>query len=235
MIKIIATDLDGTLTQHKSKPDKQCLEVLDELSRKYRLVVVGAGGCKRIFGQLGKVKCDMIGFYGMESASSDGDALSVTESVVVNDNRKEVTKKINQLRKEFGFQDYSGETVEFHDTGAITFPILGTAARLEDKLAFDPDRVKRRTMYHRVAEIFCDYTVFIGGSSSFDIVPKPYCKLYGLNQYLKCHHIERSQVVYFGDDYGPCGNDEDVYKSDIRFVCIDHYRDFPMRARSELL
>lgn len=235
MIKMIAMDLDGTLTQHKSKPDRHCLEVLNELSHKYRLLIVGAGGCKRIFDQLGKIKCDMIGFYGMQNAGSDGTVLSITESVAVGGNRKLITNKIRQLRKEFGFNNYSGETVEFHDTGMITFPLLGTTARLEDKLAFDPDREKRRTVYKRVAEVFNDYTVFIGGSSSFDIVPKPYCKLYGVDQYLKSNHIEREQIIYFGDDYGPGGNDEDLYKSGIRFVCIDNYKDFPTKARSELL
>ena len=27
-----------------------------------------------------------------------------------------------------------------------------------------------------------------------------------------------------GDDYGIGGNDESVYRSDIRFVCVDDYR-----------
>ena len=36
--------------------------------------------------------------------------------------------------------------MEFHASGAMTFPILGTAAKPEDKLAYDPDRGKRRAM-----------------------------------------------------------------------------------------
>lgn len=235
MIRFVAMDLDGTLTQHKSKPDAECLEVLNMLSQRYQLLIVGAGGCDRIYQQLGAVKCDIIGFYGMQSAVAGGNKLNIIESAAVEIDRDLATQRVERLRSEFGYTKYAGETIEFHNSGLITFPILGTAARLDDKLAFDQDRVKRRAIYGKVAEIFNDYTVFVGGSSSFDIAPKPYCKSYALNKYIEQQGIDREQVIYFGDDYGLGGNDEDIYKSDIRFVCIDDYRDFPKRARGVLL
>ena len=66
-----------------------------------------------------------------------------------------------------------GDNVEFHPSGCITFPTLGTKAKIEDKLAFDPDRSRRRAFYSEVAEAFSDYVVFVGGSSSYDMVVKP--------------------------------------------------------------
>ena len=47
--KLIAMDLDGTLTQHKSKLDPVNTKVLFRLKEKYKLVMIGAGGCKRIY------------------------------------------------------------------------------------------------------------------------------------------------------------------------------------------
>ena len=34
---------------------------------------------------------------------------------------------------------------------------------------------------------------------------------------------ELRKVVYVGDDYGIGGNDESVYNSDFRFICVDDY------------
>ena len=48
-IKLIAFDLDGTLTQHRTKLAPENKAVLDELSKKYKLLMVGAGTCERIF------------------------------------------------------------------------------------------------------------------------------------------------------------------------------------------
>jgi hydroxymethylpyrimidine pyrophosphatase-like HAD family hydrolase len=152
--------------------------------------------------------------------------LIVTEKRSVPIDKPSVTERIEYLRRETGYTEYKGETVEFHESGMLTFPLLGTAAALPDKIAFDPDRKKRRKIYPLVAETFGDYNAFVGGSSSFDMSPKPYCKLEALGRYCSLHNISRDEVVYVGDDYGTGGNDEDVYKSDIAFICVDNYLDF---------
>ena len=117
--------------------------------------------------------------------------------------------------------------MEYHDSGCVTIPILGTKAKQEDKLAFDPDRKKRRAIYDEVKALFSDYIVFVGGSSSFDMAPAPYNKAYALAKYCEERGIAHDEVVYVGDDYGPGGNDESVYLSDFNFLTIDDYRDFP--------
>ena len=121
--------------------------------------------------------------------------------------------------------------MEFHDSGVVTIALLGTKADLADKLAFDPDRSRRRAVYGEVKALFPDYKVFVGGSSSFDIVPRPYDKLYALERYCARHGFAREEVVFFGDDYLEGGNDRQVYESDIAFVPVDDYRAFPQRIR----
>ena len=135
-------------------------------------------------------------------------------------------KIINEMRDKYGFTEYRGDSVEFHPSGCVTFPILGTKAFQEDKLAFDPDRSRRRKIYSEVVEAFSDYCVFVGGSSSFDMAPRPYNKYYALDLYCKEHGFEHSEVVYIGDDYGMGGNDESVYLSDFNYITIDNYTQF---------
>ena len=79
-------------------------------------------------------------------------------------------------------------------------------------------------------ETFSDYCVFVGGSSSFDMAPRPYDKYYALDLYCKEHGLSHQEVVYIGDDYGLGGNDEAVYRSDFPYITIDDYRDFPQKV-----
>ena len=229
-IKLIAFDLDGTLTQHKSPLDPANRRTLEKLSEKYKLVMVGAGQCQRIFDQMEHFPIDIIGNYGMQYAKYEPATDSLTyvrnDSVPCKDPRK-VAEIVTMLRREHGFTEFKGDNVQYHPSGCLTFPILGTKADLADKLAFDPDRSKRRAFYEEVVALFPDYVVFVGGSSSFDMAPKPYNKYYALDLYCKEHGLTHDQVVFVGDDYGQGGNDESVYLSDIAFVKVDDYRQFP--------
>lgn len=229
MIKLIAFDLDGTLTQHKTKLDAKNKAVLDRLAEKYHLVMAGAGLCMRIFNQMEEYPIDIIGSYGMQLGkyNKETKTLDIVKEVALPVNKEEIEKKVTFLREKYGYTDFAGDNVQYHASGAITFPILGTAAKQEDKLAFDPDRSKRRKFYDEVCRLFSDYNVFVGGSSSFDMAPKPYNKCYALDLYCKEHNLSHENVVFIGDDYGIGGNDESVYKSDFAFLTIDDYRDFP--------
>ena len=226
MKKLIAFDLDGTLTQHKTPLDEANKSVLDRLAKKYRLLMVGAGQCQRIFNQMGRYPIDIIGNYGLQYARYDASSgeLVTERDLVLPCDRASVSARVTALREKHGFTEFSGESVEFHPSGCVTFAILGTKAKQEDKLAFDPDRAKRRSIYAEVCEAFPEYVVFVGGSSSFDMAPKPYNKLHALKLYCREHGIDLSEAVFVGDDYGQGGNDESVYLSEVDFVRVDDYR-----------
>ena len=226
MIKLIAFDLDGTLTQHKTKLDDKNRGVLDSLrAMGYKLIMVGAGQCMRIYNQMNEYPIDIIGNYGLQHCryNEDTKSLETVYDLTFPCDRESVEKRVTAMREKYGFTEFAGENVEFHPSGAVTFPILGTKASQEDKLAFDPDRSKRRKIYDDIANTFSEYTVFVGGTSSFDMAPNPYNKYYALDKYCEAHGYAHDEVVFVGDDYGTGGNDESVYKSDFGFVCVDDY------------
>ena len=141
MIKAFAFDLDGTLTQHKTPLDDKNRAVLEKLYEKYTLVMVGAGNCMRIHNQLGGFPIDVIGNYGMQYAKYTGGELKpVRESAVECKDKNSIEEKVNYIRKKHGFTSFTGDNVEYHASGCITLPLLGTKANQSDKLAFDPDR-----------------------------------------------------------------------------------------------
>ena len=229
-IKVIALDLDGTLTQHKQPLSPEARATLTALSEKYKLLMVGAGQVQRIFNQMEHFPVDIIGNYGLQYATynAETDAMEMQRDLVLpTSDRDSVEAKVTALREKYGYTVFAGDNVEYHPSGCLTFPILGTKAQQADKLAFDPDRSKRRAIYKDVCEVFHDYTVFVGGSSSFDMAPFPYNKAYALDLYCKEQGLSHENVVYIGDDYGPGGNDESVYLSDFPYLTIDDYRDFP--------
>ena len=235
-VKVVAMDLDGTLTQHKTHPTPACRETLERLAERYKLLMVGAGQTRRIFDQLEHFPIDIVGNYGLQYATynaSTGDIDTIRDLTFPVD-RDEIERRVDYFREKYGFTDFRGDSVEYHPSGCITFAILGTKALQEDKLAFDPDRKKRRAIYDEVVAAFPEYNVFVGGSSSFDMSPKPYDKYYALDLYCKEKGLSHDEVVYIGDDYGQGGNDESVYRSDFPYLTIDDYRDFP-RIVADLL
>ncbi len=230
-IKLIAFDLDGTITQHKTPVTPEHRAVLEQLSQKYRLVMVGAGMCRRVYEQLGRFPIDIYGCYGLQLAlyRPEINDIELIENNCFPVDRESVERRVTMLREKYGFTKFSGNNVEYHASGAVTFPILGTAATREEKLAFDPDRSKRRAILEDVKQVFSDYTVCIGGTSSFDMAPAPYNKAYALSRYCAERGIAHDEVAYIGDDYGPGGNDEPIYQADYHYIKIDSYLDFPKR------
>lgn len=232
-IKMVAFDLDGTLTQHKTKLSEEHRKILEKLQEKYTLVMVGAGMCRRIFNQMDEFSIDIIGNYGMQCALYNEETMDIEiiEDNITDCDREITEKRVMTLREKYGFTSFAGDNVEYHSSGCITFPLLGTKAKQEDKLAFDPDRRKRRAFYDDVVKTFPEYNVFVGGSSSFDMAPKPYNKYYALDKYCRKRGISHDEVVFVGDDYGLGGNDESVYKSDFNFIKIDNYKEFPNKIK----
>ena len=233
-IKVIAMDLDGTLTQHKQPMMPLTKESLVKLGERYKLLMVGAGQVQRIFNQMEHFPIDIIGNYGLQYATYNSETKEMDvqrDEKLTLGNREAIEGKVTALREKHGFTTFAGDNVEYHPSGCLTFPILGTKAVQADKLAFDPDRSKRRRIYAEVCEAFDDYCVFVGGSSSFDMAPKPYNKYYALDLYCKEHGLAHENVLFIGDDYGMGGNDESVYLSDIPFLCIDDYMTFPEKVQ----
>ncbi len=224
-IRAVAFDLDGTLTQHKTPLGPENRRVLDALSRRYRLLIAGAGSCRRIFRQTGGYPMDIIGNYGMQQARYDADrgTLVFVRDDCIPCDRGSVEARIDSLRRKHGYTRYAGESVEFHPSGCVTFPLLGTGADLEDKLRFDPDRRKRSAIYEDVKAVFPDFNVVIGGSSSFDMAPFPYSKYLALDRFCQENGLLHRQLLYAGDDWGPGGNDEAVFRSDFPCVPVDDY------------
>lgn len=225
--RLIGLDLDGTLTQHRSPLDEAHRELLDRLGRKYALVMVAAGNAPRVYGQMGQYPVDIIANYGMqESRMVDGVFTIVRDDKVLPD-RDFFIRECARLRKKYGYTSYVGDSVEFHESGMVTFPLLGTKAGIADKIAFDPDRSKRHVLYPEVEDVFKGYEVYVGGSSSFDFAPAGYNKYDSMLRYGKEHGYDLDEMLFVGDDFGEGGGDSHIRTRGMDYIAIDDYRISP--------
>ncbi len=223
MKKLICFDLDGTLTQHRSKLGEENRQILDELQKKYKVIMVGAGNAPRIYEQMNQYPIDIIANYGMqESKMIDGKFTIIREDTTYPD-KEYFLEKVGYLREKYGYTEYKGESIEFHASGMVTFPLIGTKADIADKLAFDPTRAKRKVLYPEVLELFKDYTVFIGGTSSFDFSGKQYNKYDAVMKYAAENGYEKDEILYVGDDFGDGGGDSHIRLGGMDYVEVKDY------------
>lgn len=224
MKRLLCFDLDGTLTQHRSPLEDKNRKVLDKLCAKYKVIMVGAGGAERIYAQMNEYPIDIIGNYGMQESRMVDGKFTVIRKDKTEVDRDFFVEKISYLREKYGYTNYKGESVEFHETGMVTFPLLGTKADIADKIAFDPDRSKRKVLYPEVLEIFKDFSVYIGGSSSFDFSGKVYNKYDAIMTYAKANGYQKEEILYIGDDFGNGGGDSHIRLYGMDYIEILDYK-----------
>ena len=229
--KLICFDLDGTVTNHRTPIIPENKAVLDKLmaNPEYKVIMVGAGNARRIFDQMNGYAIDIVANYGMQEATViNGEFVEVRNDQCQPD-REFFLKTAQIVRDRYGFTEYVGEPVEFHPAGMVTLGLLGSKAKTEDKLVFDPDKSKRRAIYKDVCELFKGYSVFIGGTTSFDITQIQYNKYDAVMNYAHKHGYTRDQVLFVGDDFGDGGGDSHVRLGGMDYIHITDFTKLPER------
>ena len=223
LIRLIAFDLDGTLSEHKRPLEDENRHLLEELSDKYKIIMVASNEVDSIWEQLNRFPIDIVGNYGMQYSEYDEkiNGLRAVFSHTYPCDTQKVRQTIQKIQEKYGYP--FGNNLKIHSSGCITYTPLGTDASLENKLSFDPDFSKRRKMLPDVVSAFPDYTPYISGTTSFDIVPKPFNKYMALDLYCKSFGYSHGEVLFCGDNYEPDCNDSPIYQSDIKFVKVPHY------------
>jgi hydroxymethylpyrimidine pyrophosphatase-like HAD family hydrolase len=225
--KLICFDLDGTLSQHKSHLPQENKDVLNRLAQTYKLIMVGAGNAPRIYNQMEQYPIDIIANYGMqESAIINGEFQIIREDTAEPD-KDYFNSTCQYLREKYGYTEYSGGHLEFHASGMVTFCLLGSGAKIEDKVVFDPDRSKRRVLYDEVCALFPDHVVYIGGSSSFDFAPKQYNKFDAIMKYADEHGYKEEEILFVGDDFGDGGGDSHIRIKGMDYIHVEDYTQLP--------
>lgn len=233
--KIIAFDVDGTLTVSKSPITKDMVDLLKKLAQERTVVAISGGSFMQFKTQYlplffqddsfipfihNLVLLPTSGSQRYEYDQTQKDWV-MTDKEPLPDAVKEKAKKLLQGIIDSGLYDIPrnpiGAIIEDRDT-QITFTPNGQQAPIAIKRLWDPDRKKREKIRETIAPELPEVDILINGSSSIDILPKGFNKAVGLGRLLDKLGLQKSDMVFIGDALFPGGNDYSVHEAGIETI-----------------
>lgn len=235
--KIIAFDVDGTLTKSKTLITERMANLIKELLKQKMVIAIAGGSFAQMQTQfLPPFLHDeaMIPFIhnftllptsGSQRYEYDETKREwkLTDKEVLPEDVKEKAKKLLQEVIENPIYEIPsnpiGNIIEDRDT-QITFTPNGQQAPVELKLTFDPDRKKRERIKAFLEPQLSEVSILINGTSSIDILPKGFNKAVGLTRFLNKAGLQKSDVLFVGDGIFPGGNDYSVFEAGFETLAV---------------
>lgn len=229
--KVIAFDLDDTLSRSKSIIQSPMVKLLCELL-KHKYVAVLSGANFEQFNKqfISKMDCsDLNKLYILPVKGSQlykyehGEWIKKFSYTMSSIEKETVYSAIYDALKKYGFdfnQKTYGELIQDKVSG-ITFSARGGDAPLEIKEVWDPDHSKREKIVKLLNPYLPDFNVAIGGTTSIDITPKGIDKAFGIKKLSEIINIPLNKFLFIGDALYPGGNDESVKRIGIDTIAVD--------------
>lgn len=212
MYKLIAFDLDGTLTESKQLLDDKAARFIVRLAHDYDIAIITGGTMRQIETQIleripdwVQTKLHLMSCSGA-TYESQGTLMYKKEIPVI---QREVIKSIvKATAQSLGLweDNPAGEIIEDRKA-QITFSALGQKAKLEDKSTWDPRGTKRKEMIVALNKALPDYSIRLGGTSSIDISLLGVDKEFALKELMRYRKLNASEILYVGDKFRPGEND----------------------------
>jgi len=231
--ELIVFDLDGTLTESKSRVTEKMAIAFAELLVKYQVAVISGCAFKQFKEQfvlpmisyndpfprlsnlylLPTCGSQLYEYAGREAGFSrmyHNDLILCEKVEVYNAWATSVNPTGGWDESDIIPDKQFGEIAE--DRGSqITFSMCGQEAPLDVKKAYDPDCVKRQKVISTMkARLLDKYEIRIGGTTSIDVTRAGIDKAYGINKLLDWIHLKKEDVFFIGDALFPGGNDRAV-------------------------
>jgi HAD superfamily hydrolase (TIGR01484 family) len=236
--KIIAFDLDDTLSVAKSPISEKIAGLLVQLLDAYDVCVISGGNLHqfktqvidnleahpRHLGRLHLMPTCGTQYYLYDEATNDW-SLQYSNELTA-EQKQQATEALTKGAKELGLwpdQPY-GEVVEDR-LSQITYSALGQQAPADEKYAWDPDNAKRLKLRDYVLPFVPGLEVRIGGTTSIDVTLAGVDKAYGMNQLIKATGVSKEDILFVGDKLEEGGNDYPVKAMGIDSIAVTKWED----------
>lgn len=235
--KIIAFDIDGTLTASKTPITESMANLIKELIKKKIVIAIAGGSFKQMQTQFlppflndDSVIPFIHNFTFLPTSGSQRYQYDETKKEWILTDKEPFPsgvkeKAIKLLQEVIDNPIYEippnpiGNIIEDRDT-QITFTPNGQRAPVALKLAFDPDRKKREKIKAFLEPKLPEVSILINGTSSIDILSKGFNKAVGLARFLNKVGLNKSDVIFVGDGIFPGGNDYSVYEAGFDTIAV---------------
>lgn len=223
MKKVIAFDLDGTLSVSKGVASDKMVDLLGQLLDKFHVCIISGGKLEQFKKQLPFI--NTAGGYRLENMHlmpTCGTRYHVYDlpsknwqKVYAEDFTANEKEKIMAAIKA-GMDETSlwpkkqwGELIE--DRGSqITISALGQEAPVDEKESWDPDDSKKYTLREAISKRIPEFEVRAGGTTSIDITKLGIDKAYGMNKLIDILGVSKDEILFMGDKIHEGGNDYPV-------------------------
>lgn len=235
--KIIAFDVDGTLTASKTPITESMANLIKKLIQKKMVISIAGGSFHQLETQFlppflndSSMLPFIKNFTLLPTSGSQRYEYNevekkweMTDKEPMPEDVKERAKKL--LEEIIADPQYeippnpTGNIIEDRDT-QITFTPNGQQAPVEVKMKFDPDRKKREKIVAVLSPKLPEVDLLINGTSSIDILPKGFNKAVGLTRFLDKKGLKKSDILFIGDGLFPGGNDYAVYEAGFDTIAV---------------
>lgn len=229
MKSIIAFDLDGTLAESKQPIDEEMAGLFNGLLALVTVVVMSGGDWPQFKRQLLPRLADGAALDRLIIMPTSGTKMyrytskwqSVYAELFSEEERRRVLSAMTEAAAAISNSTDPSWGDRIEDRGSqITFSGLGQAAPLDAKLAWDPDRGKRRRLKAVLDRSLAGFSVNIGGSTSVDVTREGVDKGYGIGRLIKATRSDASAILFVGDALYPGGNDESVKRTGVTTIAV---------------
>jgi len=239
--KLIAFDVDGTLSKSRSPIDAEMAILLKKLLETKQVAIITGGA-------FADIKKQILNEIGENEPRNNNLTLLPTNGGglwVFNKQWKEIStheltfeekeKIINALNEvdqaDPELQNNTSYGREIQDRNSeITYSALGEQAPVELKEAWDPDFKKRISLQNKLMKKLPEFEVKIGGKTSIDITPKGMDKAYGIKKLLEYCKLNKEDILFFGDAVYENGNDYPVFQMGVDTIKVKN----PEETKAEL-
>jgi HAD superfamily hydrolase (TIGR01484 family) len=244
--KVIAFDLDDTLAISKSPVDKAMGSLLVDLAKYYQICIITGG----TYGQIKTQVIDKLPtqdeqilqqFHLMPTCGTryyifDGEWTMVYAEDLTDEQKAKAIEVLERTAKEEGIwvdQPY-GPILEDRFS-QITYSALGQEAPPEKKYEWKERNSEAKIrVRNKVQELLPDLEVRLGGSTSIDITRPGIDKAYGISKLIHILGLDKSEVLFYGDNLQEDGNDRPVLEMGIDSIAVTRWEDTAIALQSIL-
>ena len=235
-LRVVAFDLDDTLTVSKSKIDPRMAQLLAQLLASLDVCIISGGKFEQFDTQvlqyINAPANQVSRLHIMPTCGTryytwqNGDWRMNYAEDLREEEKSYVVRVLTEGARKLGLWEAQtwGDIIE--DRGSqITYSALGQAAPVDAKYAWDPDGTKKRKLRDYAAEYLPNLEVRVGGSTSVDVTRKGIDKAYGIGKLIDRLKISADQVLFVGDRLSEGGNDYPVIALGVRWVEVTRWQD----------
>lgn len=245
--KLIAFDLDDTLSVTKSPISERMSGVLGRVLEHFDVCVISGAGYDQLHIQvidalnaspmqlrrLHLMPTCGTRYYRYNEAGKDWQ-LQYSEDLT-DDEKKKIFKVLEESARELSLwpENPAGDVIEDR-LSQVTLTALGQKATSEDKYAWDPDGSKKIAIRDLAAKSLPEFEVRAAGTTSVDVTRVGLDKAYGMKKLIDMLNISREEILFFGDKLDEGGNDYPVKAMGIDTIAVERWEDTADRLEAIL-